>query len=348
MMSALKHSTPIPSLDLRQLDAAAPERDRFLVELRAAAHKVGFFYLIGHGIPERLNEEIMRQAHAFFALPESAKLAIEMVNSPHFRGYTRLGWERTGGLPDWREQIDIGPERPAVSPHIGLPAWRRLQGPNQWPRALPELRPAALRWQAAATQVLLRVLRGFALALGQRANALESLYGDEPHQIVKLIRYPGRDAIAGAQGVGAHKDTELLTLLLQDSQEGLQIKLPAGDWINVPSRPGALVVNLGELLELLSDGYLRATLHRAVSPSVGAERISIACFLGARLDATVPALPLPPQLANESRGPERDPHNPLHRRVGQNYLKGRLRSHPDVARRHYADVLGAGDSGHSA
>lgn len=338
-MTTVDHSTPVPSLDLRQLDSTSRQRDRFLVELRAAAHELGFFYLIGHGIPEQLNEEIMRLARAFFALPESAKLAIEMVNSPHFRGYTRLGWERTGGLPDWREQIDIGAERPAVSPHPGLPAWRRLQGPNQWPGALPELRPAALRWQAAATQVLVRLLRGFALALGQSADALELLYGDEPHQISKLIRYPGQTAVGGTQGVGAHKDTELLTLLLQDSQEGLQIKPPAGDWISVPSRPGTLVINVGELLELLSDGYLKATLHRAVSPPAGAERISIACFLGARLDATVPVVPLPPQLACEARGPERDPRNPLYRLVGQNYLKGRLRSHPDVARRHYTDVL---------
>jgi isopenicillin N synthase-like dioxygenase len=343
-MTLLTESKSIPSLDLRRLDGAEPERGRFLTKLRAAAREVGFFFLIGHGIPEQLNVEVMRVARAFFALPEREKLSIEMANSPHFRGYTRLGWERTRGLPDWREQIDIGAERAALNPDPSLPAWRRLQGPNQWPAALPELRPVTLRWQAAATEVLLRLLQGFALALGQGANALEPLYREEPHQLLKLIRYPGREALGDTQGVGAHKDAELLTLLLQDSHGGLQVQPPGGAWIDVPPRPGALVVNVGEILELLSNGYLTATLHRAKSPPVGTERISVAFFLGARLDAIVPVLTLPPELARDARGVESDPRNPLLRQVGQNYLKGRLRSHPDVARRHYADVIAVGGS----
>ena len=103
--------------------------------------------------------------------------------------------------------------------------------------------------------------------------------------------------------------------------------------------PGTFVVNIGELLELASDGYLRATLHRVTTPPAGTERVSVAFFLGARLDATVPLLQLPAPLAGQARGPESDPHNPLFRNVGQNYLKGRLRSHPDVARRHHADLI---------
>jgi isopenicillin N synthase-like dioxygenase len=84
---------------------------------------------------------------------------------------------------------------------------------------------------------------------------------------------------------------------------------------------------------------LRATMHRVATPPAGTERLSAAFFLGARLDAVVPLLQLPPALAEEARGPERDPHNPLFREVGLNYLKGRLRSHPDVAQRHHADLL---------
>jgi isopenicillin N synthase-like dioxygenase len=197
-----------------------------------------------------------------------------------------------------------------------------------------------LRWQQAAQTVLIRLLQAFAVALGQRESALETLYADEPHHILKLIRYPGRESGAGTQGVGAHKDSELLTLLLQDGQGGLQVKPSTGGWVDVPPRAGAYVVNIGELLELATDGYLKATLHRALSPAAGAERFSIAYFFGARLDATVTSLRLPPNLAHEARGPDRDSRNPLYRQVGQNYLKGRLRSHPDVAQRHYADVLG--------
>jgi isopenicillin N synthase-like dioxygenase len=76
-----------------------------------------------------------------------------------------------------------------------------------------------------------------------------------------------------------------------------------------------------------------------VSPPPGTDRLSVAFFLGARLDSTVPLLTLPPALAAEATGPTSDPQNPLFRDVGQNYLKGRLRSHPDVAARHYLDLI---------
>jgi isopenicillin N synthase-like dioxygenase len=338
-MAVSKDHSAIPTLDLRRLDESSEERARFLTDLRVAAREVGFFYVVGHGISCNMDDELMQVTRTFFALPESVKLSIEMVNSPHFRGYNRLAWERTGGLADWREQIDIGPERPALPIEAASPPWRRLQGPNQWPATLPELQLVTTRWQEAAQAVLIHLLRAFALSLGQREADLEPLYRGEPHHILKLIRYPGRDSAGTTQGVGAHKDSELLTLLLQDSQGGLQVKLSTGEWVDVPPRAGAYVVNVGELLELATDGYLKATLHRAQSPAAGAERISIAFFLGAPLDATITPLPLPPELACLAQGPERDPRNPLHRQVGQNYLKGRLRSHPDVARRHYADML---------
>jgi isopenicillin N synthase-like dioxygenase len=337
-MNTSPSDSAIPLLDLSRLDAGEEPRAAFLAELRAAARDVGFFYLTGHGVEPTLLSDLVAFSRRFFALPAADKLAIEMVNSPHFRGYNRVAWELTRGSPDWREQIDIGAERPALPREPGTPAWTRLQGPNQWPVTLPELRPLVLRWQKAALAVLARLLRAFALALGQSQDALESLYLDEPHHLVKLIRYPGRDTTESEQGVGAHKDAGLLTLLLQDTQEGLQVETADG-WVGVPPRPGTFVVNIGELLELASDGYLRATLHRVSAPPAGVERISVAFFLGARLDATVPLLHLPAVLAAQARGPESDPNNPLFRSVGQNYLKGRMRSHPDVARRHHADLL---------
>jgi isopenicillin N synthase-like dioxygenase len=330
----------IPSIDLERFDVGGNEQAASLAELRDAARQTGFFYLTGHGIEPDLLTGLMTSARHFFALPEPDKRAVDMLNSPHFRGYTGLAWERTRGLQDWREQIDIGAEQLALTQRADAPPWTRLQGPNQWPAALPELRPAVTRWQAAATRVLSRLLRAFALSLGQSEDALEPLYRDSPHILVKLIRYPGRDLTASDQGVGAHKDSGLLSLLLQDTQGGLQVET-AGGWIDVEPQDGTLVVNIGELLELASDGYLRATLHRVIVPPAGRERLSAAFFLGARLDATVPLLRLPLELASQARGPERDPNNPLLREVGQNYLKGRLRSHPDVARRYFADLIGA-------
>jgi isopenicillin N synthase-like dioxygenase len=155
---------------------------------------------------------------------------------------------------------------------------------------------------------------------------------------VKFIRYPGRAADEGDQGVGAHKDSGLLSLIYQDSQVGLQVEADARR-IDAAPRPDAFVVNIGELLELASDGYLRATVHRVVSPPAGRDRISLAFFPGARLDATAPALRLPPELAGQAAGYTRDPNNPLFHQVGANTLKGRLRSHPDVAARHHADLI---------
>lgn len=330
-------SPTLPTLDFARFDGDAETRRRFLADLRHAARHVGFFYLTGHGIDPVLIAEVMAQARAFFALPEADKLAIEMVNSAHFRGYNRAAWELTRGKPDWREQIDFGAERAALP---AGPDWARLQGPNQWPSAQPGLRPAILRWQEELIALTIRLLRAFALALGQDEHALARLYDGQPHHILKLVRYPGREATESDQGVGAHKDSGLLTLLLQDAQRGLQVETADG-WIDAEPMAGSFVVNIGELLEMASDGYLRATMHRVVTPPAGTDRISIAFFMGARLDATVPLLELPQALAAEARGPERDPNNPLITQVGRNYLKGRLRSHPDVARRHHADLIGA-------
>ncbi|WDD92352.1 isopenicillin N synthase family oxygenase [Burkholderia sp. FERM BP-3421] len=332
----------LPILDLSDFDSAdAAARDGFLAALRHAARDVGFFYLRGHGIDLALGQSIQSAARRFFALPEADKLALEMANSAHFRGYTRAGDELTRGRRDWREQFDIGAERPVIAQQAGLPAWTRLQGPNQWPDALPDLKPALLRWQRELTGVAIRVLQAFAVALAQPADAFEAIYGATPNEHIKLIRYPGREATGDDQGVGPHKDSGFLSFLLQDEQGGLQVAADDGGWIDATPLPGTFVVNIGELLELATNGYLRATVHRVVTPPAGRDRLSIAFFLGARLDATVPLLTLPPGLAAQARGPASDPDNPLFHEVGPNYLKGRLRSHPDVARRHYADVLAA-------
>ena len=101
--------TALPVLDISRLEAGPAERAEFLAELRHTTHDLGFFYLTGHGIDPDLVRQMLTLARRFFELPEQDKLAIEMINSPHFRGYTRAGWERTRGKPDWREQIDIGP-----------------------------------------------------------------------------------------------------------------------------------------------------------------------------------------------------------------------------------------------
>ena len=84
----------LPILDFSRLEAGSAEKAAFLAELREIAHNLGFFYLTGHGIADELTSQLLQLSRRFFELPEQDKLAIEMVNSPHFRGYTRAGWER--------------------------------------------------------------------------------------------------------------------------------------------------------------------------------------------------------------------------------------------------------------
>lgn len=257
---------------------------------------------------------------------------------PHFRGYTRLDQELTRGRPDRREQIDIGAELPALPIEEGAPSWRRLQGPNQWPHGLPALKPVTLNWSARLRAIAIRLLRTFAEALEQPADALDSLIDGVPAQLLKLIRDPGSDDVHHRQGVGAHKDAGILTLLLQDEHGGLQVERHE-EWQDVPPKERAFVVNIGEMLELATNGYLRATLHRVIAPPAGVTRLSIGHFLSPCLAGSVPLLPLLAHLAADAKGSESDPDNPLFREIGPNAIKGRLRSHPDVAARHYANVL---------
>jgi isopenicillin N synthase-like dioxygenase len=257
----------LPVLDISRFEFGSPHRDKFLDDLRDAARSFGFFYIDGHGIDEALIASVLTLSRRFFALPDNDKLAIAMVKSPHFRGYNRAGLEHTRGRPDWREQVDIGIEHEALPFDPSEPAWKRLEGPNQWPATLPEFKPVMLRYQSEVTVLGIKVLRAFAVALGQRADVFEPIYSPAPNSLLKIIRYPGR-ADEDRQGVGAHKDSGFVTVLLQEKQDGLQVEGEHG-WIGAPPLPGSFVVNFGEILELASNGYLHATVHRVVSPPPG-------------------------------------------------------------------------------
>ncbi len=327
----------LPVLDLSQLGGNAEQQQQFFAQLRAAARDVGFFYLVGHGISESRQQQILQLARQFFALPAAAKQQIQMIHSPHFRGYTGVAGELTLGQPDQREQFDI--MREDITSGLPTPKqpWRRLIGPNQWPTAMPQLKTELLSWQQQLSNLTETLLSAFMQALELPADALQNTIKAGPYQHMKLIRYPGQSATDSKQGVGAHKDPGYLTLVLQGEQSGLEVLTDDG-WVSAEPLPGSFVVNIGELLELASNGYLKATLHRVVSPKAGIERFSCAFFMAAQLDATVPLLQLPAHLAQEAKGPASDPLNPLFYQVGENVLKGRLRSHKDVAASHYADL----------
>jgi isopenicillin N synthase-like dioxygenase len=165
------------------------------------------------------------------------------------------------------------------------------------------------------------------------------IYEPSPSQLLKIIRYPGRDAAESDQGVGAHKDGGFVTVLLQDTVPGLRVRTEEGEWIEAPPVPGTFVINTGELLELATNGFVRADVHDVVVPPAGVERFSVAFFLGARYDAIIPVIDLPEELQRKERGITADPLNPIFREVGINHLKSRLRSHPDVAQAHHAALV---------
>ncbi|MEU8687036.1 2-oxoglutarate and iron-dependent oxygenase domain-containing protein [Streptomyces sp. NPDC048665] len=327
----------LPIIDLSAADRGSQARALLHAQLHSAAHDVGFFQLVGHGVTRAETDALLTAMRAFFALPEADRLALDNVNSPHFRGYTRTGDERTAGARDWRDQLDIGAERPARVPGAGEPPYWWLQGPNQWPAALPELRSAALTWIDRLSAVAERLLRELLTAIGAPADFYAPAFGEHAHPHLKLVRYPGSAGDGTDQGVGAHKDYGFLTLLLQDTVGGLQVQREDGLFHDVPPVEGAFVVNLGELLEVATNGYLVATNHRVVSPPGATERFSVPFFYNPRLDARIQPLPFPH--AATAPGITTDPSNPLYAEYGYNELKGKLRAHPLVAERHHGKLL---------
>jgi isopenicillin N synthase-like dioxygenase len=335
----------LPVLDLQPYrdDPASIDALAFVDELRRVVHEIGFFYVVGHGVAPTLDAEVHEVARRFFALEEADRLEIENVRSAQFRGYTRFGHELTNGRVDLRDQIDISHELAPPSLQPGDPAWLRLRGPNLWPSALPELRPVVTQWMDAMEVVGRAVLHAMASALGQRPDAFDDVVTPRPEVLTKVIRYvtPGDAAQDGdpGQGVGAHRDTGFLTFVHQDDVGGLQVERD-GEFVDVAALPGAYVVNVGEMFQLVTRGYFKATVHRVVSPPPGTERISVAYFFNPKLEATLAPIDLPPELAAAAHGGESaDPTNPILANYGENSLKVRLRAHPDVAAIHHADLL---------
>lgn len=327
----------LPVIDLAELGDSTQYSEAH-ARLAKIARDTGFFYLVGHGIGLEKVAYLWELTRAFFALPAQEKVPIAIRNTRHFRGYSGVGEEITRLKPDLREQIDFGEELPSVPMGPETPVWWGLQGPNQWPEALPELKPAVTEWTASLQKVATQLLRAFLVSLGQSPDALDALVAEPLNNRMKIIHYPGQENDVSNQGVGAHKDGGLLTLLLQDNVGGLQVQTPDGGWIDAPPVEGAFVINIGEMLELATNGYLRANVHRVVSPRAGVSRYSIAYFFSPSLHASeIPLLKLPGELAQEARGPESDPLNPLFRHIGTNALKGRIRSHLDVAERFYPE-----------
>jgi len=266
---------------------------------------------------------------------------VENIHSPQFRGYTRMGAELTDRAVDWREQIDIGVERAAVEPGDGVADYWRLEGPNLWPAELPGMRDVVAAWTDRLSTISLNLLRALAVSLGAPEDSFDDAFSDRAFPMLKIVRYPGESGDEPKQGVGSHRDGGVLTLLLVEPDKGgLQVEYQ-GRWIDAPQVPGTFVVNIGEMLELATNGYLKATLHRVISPARGTDRISLPFFYNPALDAAMPQLAMNPEFQAKARGLSVDPtDSPILETYGDNALRYRLRAHPNVAAIHHADLQG--------
>ncbi|MFD6860053.1 isopenicillin N synthase family dioxygenase [Rhodococcus sp. NPDC060090] len=334
----MSDTATLPIIDLTDLDRGKDARAALLDRLRIVTHEIGFFHLAGHGIDETLADRLIAASRQFFALSDADKLEIENSHSPHFRGYTRVGGERTQGYIDWREQLDIGPERAAVVNVDPQRPWEVLHGPNLWPSQVPQLRDLALEWIARSSDVGLILLRAWAESLGAPAEFFDDAFAD-PDPLLKIARYPGHDRTVTNQGVGSHKDVGALTLLYPEpGSGGFQVERD-GEWLDIDPLPGHFIVNIGELLEVATGGYLKATVHRVLPPAAGSDRVSLPFFLNPGLDKALPTVPLSADLAAAAKGVGTDVHGgTLHSVYGLNALKSRLRAHPNVTERYHAEL----------
>ena len=333
----------VPVLDLSTMRRADGSLDpAFLERLRFAAHKVGFFQIVGYGAEPGQVDALFRVTAEFFARPEAEKLALHNQDSPHYRGYSAIAAERTQGRPDSREQLDFSADRepvPAERIGEGEEFWH-LQGRNQWPAGMPELERTAMAWTALMDRVGEDLLKALCVAIGLDEDHFSAAFDGDRAWMAKLAHYVGGVAEAGTQGVGLHADYGFITLLLQDEVGGLEVRPYGQDaWLPVEPIPGALVVNLGEMLEVATDGYLMATIHRVQSPPPGVDRYSVPFFYSPRLDAVIEKVELPAELAADARGVSDDPTNPMLASFGSNMLKGFARAHPRVTERFHPGLL---------
>ena len=271
----------VPIVDIAALGGGDPQAEAAAIAaLGTAASQVGFLHVTGHGIAPAVIARLQSAATAFFALPDAEKMACYIGRSAHHRGYVPEGEETLGnaqpGAPrDRKEAFDLALD---LAPGVA-PAGHPMLGPNQWP-ALAGFREDVMAYYAAVFGVGRRLLRGFASALGRPADSLEALVTMPPSQL-RLIHYPHDPAAVDAPGIGAHTDYECFTLLLATGP-GLEVMNEAGEWIDAPPVPGALVVNIGDMLEYWSGGRFVATSHRV--RKVAQERYSFPLFFALDYD----------------------------------------------------------------
>jgi len=274
----------IPVIDIRGLDDDAA----VLAQMDAACRDWGFFQIVGHGVPTALIDAMHASMRAFFALPIERKRAIERTATNAWGFYDR---ELTKNARDWKQIFDVGPDE-TDGPLAGSLA--------QWPAAatLPDFRPTIDAFYRACEALSFRLLAALSRCLGMPPTYLHAAFTPRHSSFLRLNYYPvcaspaAPDTPTGTPGhfgINHHTDSGALTVLLQDDQPGLQV-FRRGTWTLVEPNPDALVVNIGDIVQVWSNDRYPAALHRVLANSL-AQRYSAPFFFNPAPSATYAPLP---------------------------------------------------------
>lgn len=281
----------IPSVDLADFLSGNPEqKSAFVQALGKAYEEVGFVAVRNHGLTESISNNLYAQVKRFFDLPLETKLKYEQKDNAGQRGYISFGREHAKGMTagDLKEFWHFGQivedDDPIKSEYPD----------NIFCEEVPEFNEAGLQAYNILENTGREMLRAIALFLGLN----ETFFDDKIHHgnsILRPIHYgPILQDPGDAVRAGAHEDINLITLLMGASADGLQILNKQGEWIAVTALPDHLVVNVGDMLQRLTNNRLRSTTHRVVNPpreQWGSSRYSIPFFLHPRSEMRLDCLP---------------------------------------------------------
>jgi isopenicillin N synthase-like dioxygenase len=303
----------VPTLDIRRYDT---DRDAFVAELGAAYREFGFCCISGHGIAREKIDGAYEAFGRFFALPTETKLKYNVPGSGGARGYTPFKVEtaKDSAHPDLKEFWHIGREIPRDSQYAAvMPA-------NLWPTEVPDFREYGYGLFEALDQLGSRVLRALALHIGQPEHFFDDKI-NVGNSILRPIHYPPitQENIPNVRA-GAHEDINFITLLVGASAEGLEVTTREGEWLPITTEGDAIVVNIGDMLQRLTNHVYPSTTHRVVNPqndNARKPRFSVPYFLHPNPDFVIDVLPECISAENPNRYPE-----PI---TAHEYLMQRLR-----------------------
>jgi isopenicillin N synthase-like dioxygenase len=290
-------SAVIPTLDIRRYDT---DRDAFVAELGAAYREWGFAGIRGHGISDELIDGAYERFRAFFALPNETKMKYHLAGTGGARGYTPFGVEtaKDSKYPDLKEFWHVGREIPRDS------RFADVMPPNLWPEEIAGFRDYGYGLYSALDQLGSRVLRALALHIDLPETFFEDKV-DFGNSILRPIHYPPITApdVPNVRA-GAHEDINFITLLVGASAAGLEVKSRAGEWVPFTSDSDTIVVNIGDMLQRLTNHVYPSTTHRVVNPPgdlARKPRYSVPFFLHPNPDVVLDPLPSCISADNPSR-----------------------------------------------